>query len=87
MVVVKIEMWPHGDETKAFPIGQMNIANDGTGDVAVGQYEVELLHAGSYFGKPGAWKSAKGFKYLRRLSPYHLVAAALKACGITNGGL
>jgi hypothetical protein len=82
MVVVKIELWPHGDESKKRMLGQMNIINEGTGDVVFGNYSTELLHAGTYWGKPGFWKTAKNVIYNRTLSPYHLVAKCLAACGI-----
>jgi len=82
MVVVKIELWPHGDESKARPLGVMHISNDRTGTNEIGNYDVELKHAGSYFGKPGNWRTGKISGFLRSLSPYHLVAMALKACRI-----
>lgn len=79
MVVVKIELWPHGDESKARPLGVAMIANDGTGDVKTGSYEVQLAHAGRYFGKPGVWKRGRVESHNRQLSPYHLVLSSLKA--------
>lgn len=82
MVVVKIELWPHGDESKARPLGVMHIINDGTGTVEAGNYDVELKHAGNYFGKPGNWRTGRVVGYIRSLSPYHLVAMALRACRI-----
>ncbi len=83
MVVVKIELWPHGDQTKSRTLGVMSIANDGTGSVEQGNYKAELSHAGVYYGrKPGAWKRGMVLGYRRTLSPYHLVSMALKACGI-----
>lgn len=80
MIVVKIELWPLGNQAKARTLGVVNIANDGTGDLEKGNYKVALSHAGKYFGKPGAYKSGevKGFK--RALSPYHLLLRALQAC-------
>ena len=52
MVVVKIELWPMRDKAKAQPIGEIRIANDGTGTTAVGNYRVALRHAGKYYGMP-----------------------------------
>lgn len=82
MVVAKIELWPHGVQDKAKPLGVVMIANDGQGDAEHGSYDVALSHAGKYWGKPGAWKSGHIERYRRTLSPYHLVARALAACGI-----
>lgn len=78
MVVVKIELWPGGDSSRAREIGRVNIANDMTRDQDRGNYNCALSHAGSYYGKPGAWKTSRVTNHLRRLSPYHLVYQALK---------
>ncbi len=83
MVVVKIELWPRGIRAKAREIGRIVIANDGTGTAERGNYMCALGHAGMYSGKTGAWKSG-ACSYLRRLSPYHLLSAAISAC--LNGG-
>jgi len=80
LIVVSIEIWPHGDQQKARPIGVAIITNDGTGDKDHGNYKVKLSHAGKYIGKPGAYKTGTVKEHLRRLSPYHLVYKALKAC-------
>lgn len=41
VIVVKIEIWPYGDEAARREIGRMQIANVG-GDADMGQYEVTL---------------------------------------------
>lgn len=82
MVVVKIEIWPLGNEKKAREIGRMQISNDGTGTSAKGDYDVEVLHGGSFYGKPGFYRTGRVEGFLRRKSPYHLVSKALQACGI-----
>lgn len=79
MVVVKIELWPKGDESKARQIGEVQIINDGTGDLVNGNYKVNVKHGGSYFGKPGNYKSGRVTKFRRLLSPYHLVQRALNS--------
>jgi len=81
MVVCKIELYPGGDSSKAQPLGVILIDNDGTGDLEVGNYNVNLSHSGTYWGKPGFWKTGR-CSYRRNLSPYHLIAKALAACGI-----
>ncbi|HWB13318.1 MAG TPA: hypothetical protein VG826_29100 [Pirellulales bacterium] len=82
MVVVKIELWPHGDEEQKRPLGVLTIANDGSGDARVGHYDVTASHAGAYFGRrrePYRTGKVRGFP--RQLSPYRLVCRALKAIG------
>jgi hypothetical protein len=79
MVVVKIEIWPHGDESKAREIGRAKIANDNSGTSALGNYEIELSHSGAYAGRPGVWKRGRLSGFFRRSSPYHLVMLALGA--------
>jgi len=82
MVVVKIELWPHGDQEKARDLGSLIICNDMTGTKDYGSYNVAVSHGGRYWGKPGVWKSGLVKNFRRSLSPYHLVARALAACGI-----
>lgn len=82
MVVVKIELWPHGDESQMRPLGRIDIANDGTGTVALGNYDATFAHAGSYYGKEGHYKKGRIVAFSRNLSPYHLIARALAAAGI-----
>ena len=79
MVVVKIEIWPHGDESKAREIGRAQIANVG-GTADVGEYECRLAHAERFAHRSGWWKIGKlsGFKR-RTSSPYHLVMLAFGA--------
>ncbi len=79
MVVVKVELWPGGDESQAKTIGVAKVVNDQTGDEVASNYLVELSHSGSYFGRPGVWKQGRVTGYRRQLSPYHLVYLALKA--------
>lgn len=89
MLVVRLFLWPGGDESQARELGRINIANDGSGDPERGNYDVELLHSGSYWGQPGAWKKGRVLNYLRELSPYHLVLAALEKTigrpGVSHG--
>jgi hypothetical protein len=80
VVVVKVELWPQGDASKAEKLGEVRIANDGTGTPARGNYNVELAHSGRYAGKPGVWRKGRVEGYDRvGLSPYHLVVAALES--------
>lgn len=79
MVVVKIELWPLGQQDQARLIGCAIITNDGTGNIISGNYDVCLRHSGEYAGKKGIWKQGRVENHKRRLSPYHLVYKALKA--------
>lgn len=81
MIVVKIEVWPMGIEERARPIGNITIANDGTGDEEKGNYLAALSHAGFYYGKrKEPWKKGAVKDHPRKLSPYHLVHKAISAC-------
>jgi len=42
VIVIKIEMWPGGDEKKAFPLASGIIFNDATGTPESGNYVGEL---------------------------------------------
>lgn len=83
MLVVRIELWPHGDHLKSRTLGVVTIVNDGTGTSEFGNYDVTLSHAA---GVPEHLKQASPcYKvgrvsgFLRKLSPYHLVLRALKS--------
>jgi len=76
MLVVKIEMWPKGDKTKARVLGEAEIANVG-GTQEVGDYDVRLLKWGA--GRR-TWKKGRvtGFPRLK-LGPWDLLYRALAA--------
>jgi hypothetical protein len=84
MVNVVIEVWPGGDEARKRIIGQVQIANDCTGDVGTdnqgrGNYNVTLVHSGKFAARPGIWRRGRVVGHQRSLSPYHLVAKAIIA--------
>jgi hypothetical protein len=83
MIQVLIELHPHGDATKARPLGLMLITNDGTGDAEYGNYRYTLSHAGKFFGgtKKEPFKQGRVKKFKRTLSPYRLVQRCLKDAG------
>lgn len=81
MIRVTVELIPHGVESKKRPIGTMEIANDGTGTVHVGNYK-GVLHA-EYTGPLGRTGVLKGFKR-KRQSAWSLVGAFLKLWGHTK---
>lgn len=82
MVVVKLELWPGGDESRKRKLGELRIANDGTGTAENGNYNVELKHSGRYVNKPGNWRTGRVLGFTRDLSPYHLLVMALNACRV-----
>lgn len=43
MLVIKIELWPHGIEANKQTIGLARIFNDGTGTRSVGNYVFEMF--------------------------------------------
>lgn len=84
MIHVRIELWPGGDRERASFLGAMNIANDGSGDLSIGNYDVAACHAGIYAGKRREpYKTGRVTGFPRRLSPYRLLYRALKAIGET----
>lgn len=44
MVVVKIELWPCGDESKRQSLGVMHIINEGSGSRTEGNYDVVVFN-------------------------------------------
>lgn len=48
MIVVKTEMWPGGDESRARPIATAVIYNDATGNSAMGNYRIVVGRKGKY---------------------------------------
>lgn len=75
MIVVKLELWPFGDESKARPLGTAIIANDGSGSNGTGNYRVVLSKRGK---KAGKWKEGalEGFPR-KRLGAWDLLYRAL----------
>lgn len=46
MIVIKLEMWPKGDESKAYTLGRTYLWNDGTGGIKRRNYEVAVRRKG-----------------------------------------
>lgn len=77
MIVLKIELWPHGDSSKARSLGLGIIVNEGTGDPTHGNYFVSLRSAGKQARK---WKEGKVAMFPRkRLLAWDLIYRALHA--------
>ena len=57
MIYVRVELWPHGDESRKEVLGESYIYNDGTGDTDFGNYQYQLwgkkrrpMHKGEIVG-------------------------------------
>lgn len=76
MIVVRVELWPQGDKSKARCLGEAEIANVGDTQQA-GDYDVRLLKWGA--GRR-TWKAGRvtGFPRLK-LGPWDLLYRALAA--------
>lgn len=82
MLVLKMELWPSGDETKAQLVAQANIANDGTGGDSVGNYNVVL------FNGRRMWKKGRveNFPRKKRIG-WDLICCALYSMLAGRNGL
>lgn len=49
MLVIKIELWPHGQEDQAQTLGLARIFNDGTGTRTIGNYVFEMFRRNAKF--------------------------------------
>jgi len=88
MIVVKVEMWPKGDESKAYEIGRTYIYNAG-GSLIRGDYEARVCRkAKTFVYEPRKVVSGDGFSRTGRVEGYprlsyniwRLVLRALRAC-------
>jgi hypothetical protein len=74
MIVVRIELWPKGDATKAEHLGTARIVNDGTGTPDLGHYAVEL----SKWRSDKPWKSGRLENFPRKqFGPWDLLGMAI----------
>lgn len=78
MIVVTVELWPHGDERRKRHLGTATIANDLSGTQDTGNYHVMLSKA----GRPKeTWRRGRveAFPRLsRRLGVWDLLYRALR---------
>ena len=84
MLVVKIEIWPFGQESKKRELGRMSIANDGTGGVQTGNYNAKIFKSMEYSEKAlstSVWKKGRVEDFPRlRLGPWDLLLRSLFVC-------
>lgn len=85
MLVVKIEMWPRGQEDRSFEIGRTYIWNKGGNDKR-GDYNVAVKRKGDferkdgYLPSKGAMRSGEVINYPRlSYNVWRLVLRALKS--------
>lgn len=76
MIRVTVELVPFGDETYKKVIGIMNIANDGRGTHALGNYDVRLED------DRDVERNARVLQFDRASGAWSLVRRALEACGL-----
>lgn len=83
MIVVKIQLWPKGDPSRAKDLGTATISNT-SGAGRLGTYTVKLFKAGRYAGRNAGqlWKGSTvcGFpRTSRRCGPWELLARGILA--------
>jgi hypothetical protein len=79
MLICKIELWPHGDSSRAVNLGVVEIANVG-GTVSRGEYAVKLSKSKDEARKRGNWKAGAVTNFPRlKLGAYDLLLRALAA--------
>jgi hypothetical protein len=72
MLVVKLELWPHGDKREARLLGQLIIANDCTGTAKVGNYTLSMAT------EDGGAEIGRVARHRRSTGAWTLVAKALR---------
>lgn len=82
MIVIKVELWPGGDESRAEDLGKAIITNvSGLADISA--YEARLLKGAKYSRRPGeVYKVGRVDAFPRadrRWGPWELLALALEA--------
>ena len=75
MLRVIIEDWPYGDEKRKTVLGHMDIVNDGTGTVEIGNYYVKTDNA------EGVLREYYAGSHKRELGWWPLVIQAFKWAG------
>lgn len=88
MIVVRIEVWPHGDSSKARELDQVFIVNDGTGTKDLGNYSVFIGGRQLRERKRNRKKHFRDAKRIishpRRLGVISLVERAFAGITLTN---
>lgn len=69
MIVVRLEMWPKGDESRKREIGRAFVYNDG-GSLRRGNYEVRVCRKNRFDHVPGDVPTDDGFARTGRVENY-----------------
>jgi len=75
MVVIRVEMWPKGDQSKAYLLGQASITNNAEGTLTRGNYVAQFFDKAGHLWRGGV---VTGFPR-KRLLVWDLLYRALKA--------
>jgi len=77
MIVIKIELWPLGFESRKKELGRMHIINKGSGSLIRGDYGVKVMRRGT---KDKVQRTGEVTSYPREsYSVWRLVMRALKS--------
>jgi hypothetical protein len=75
MIVIRVELWPHGDQSRAVELGGARIFNDGTGSPTRGNYHATIFNrGGKVFWKSGRVEGSPR----KRLGVWDLIFRALR---------
>lgn len=80
-MVIRIELWPKGDEARKREIGVAHIANTGASpDPNIGHYTVKLFKSLEYAKREGIWKRGRVMNFPRlKYGTWDLLLLALLA--------
>lgn len=80
MIVCTLEIRPENDPAKAYPVGEIRIAQT-DGDCFIADYQIEIDKASRATRSPGVWRTAEicGFNH-SELGHYDLLLRGLIAC-------
>lgn len=86
MLVIKIEMWPNGDESKAYEHSRAYITNDGITSKEThgvyGSYDVRFMQS-IKFNPKRVWKTGRAKKIHRtRRGVWDILYVALRSVGM-----
>ena len=80
MLVVKVELWPGGDRSRSKTLGSGVIANDGTGDTKIGNYDAAFGPGLAPRPEQCSGSRVTGFRRTgNKMRFWHLVTASLVA--------
>src|SRR5687768_13951186 len=74
MIVVKVELWPGGNESRSRSLGTAFIVNNGTGTAKLGNYDVALMKMRD---ATQVYRLGRLTGWVRRKSPWNLLMLAI----------